>query len=50
MEEALCTRCGLCVENCPIGAIDGTGGKNSWACASYGRCGTRMAICTVGEM
>jgi epoxyqueuosine reductase QueG len=50
MEEGLCTRCGLCVENCPIGAIDGEGWKNPWACASYGCCGTCMAICPVGEI
>ena len=50
MEKELCTRCGLCVENCPIGAIDGEGWKNPWACASYGCCGTCMAICPVGEI
>ena len=46
----LCTRCGLCVENCPIGAIDGQGWKNPYACASYGCCGTCIAICPVGEV
>ena len=50
MEEELCTRCGLCVENCPIKAIDGEGWKNPFACASYGCCGTCIAICPVGEM
>jgi epoxyqueuosine reductase QueG len=50
MEEELCTRCGLCVENCPIGAIDGVGWKNPFACASYGCCSTCIAICPVGEM
>ena len=50
MEEAMCTRCGLCVKNCPLGAIDGAGWKNPFACASYGCCGTCIAICPVGEL
>jgi epoxyqueuosine reductase QueG len=49
MEEELCTHCGLCVENCPIHAIDGEGWKNPFACASYGCCSTCIAICPVGE-
>jgi epoxyqueuosine reductase QueG len=49
MAQEMCTRCGLCVENCPIGAIDGVGWKNPFACASYGCCGTCIAICPVGE-
>jgi len=49
MDDDLCTRCGLCVDNCPIGAIDGEGWKNPYACASYGCCGTCIAICPVGE-
>ena len=50
MVEEMCTRCGLCVENCPIGAIDGQGWKNPFACASYGCCGTCIAICPQGKM
>ena len=50
MEEEMCTKCGLCVENCPSGAIDGQGWKNPFACASYGCCGTCIAICPVGEI
>ena len=50
MAEELCTKCDLCVENCPIGAIDGKGWKNPFSCASYGCCGTCMAICPIGEM
>lgn len=50
MEQELCTHCGLCVESCPIGAIDGKGWKNPWACASYGCCSTCIAICPVGEL
>jgi len=50
LEEDLCTHCELCVENCPIGAIDGQGWKDPFACASYGCCGTCMAICPIGEM
>lgn len=50
MEEEMCTRCGLCVESCPIQAIDGQGWKNPFACASYGCCSTCIAICPVGEM
>ena len=49
MEEAMCDECYLCVDNCPIGAIDGEGWKNPFACASYGCCGTCLAICPVGE-
>jgi len=50
MQDEMCTQCGLCVENCPIGAIDGQGWKNPFACASYGCCSTCIAICPVGEM
>jgi epoxyqueuosine reductase QueG len=46
----LCEECRLCVENCPIGAIDGQGWKNPWACASYGCCATCLAICPVGQL
>jgi len=49
MQREMCTHCGLCVENCPIGALDGEGWKNAFACASYGCCGTCIAICPVGE-
>lgn len=50
MAKELCTRCQLCVKNCPIGALDGKGGKNPFACASYGCCGTCIAICPAGEI
>lgn len=50
MEQEMCTDCGLCVENCPIGAIDGEGWKDPYACASYGCCSTCIAICPVGEI
>jgi epoxyqueuosine reductase QueG len=50
MKEELCTRCGLCVQSCPIDAIDGMGWKNPFACASYGCCSTCIANCPVGEM
>lgn len=50
LDEELCTHCGLCVENCPIQAIDGDGWKNPHACASYGCCGTCIAICPVGQV
>ena len=49
MTEEMCTHCDLCGEACPIGAIDGKGWKNPFACASYGCCGTCMAICPVGK-
>jgi epoxyqueuosine reductase QueG len=49
LAEELCKRCGLCVKNCPIGALDGQGWKNPYACASYGCCGTCIAICPVGQ-
>lgn len=44
-----CTNCRLCVDSCPINAIDGEGWKNPYACASYGCCGTCIAICPVGN-
>ncbi len=50
MAKELCTRCRLCVDNCPIDAIDGKGWKNPFACASYGCCSTCIAICPVGEV
>ena len=50
METEMCTHCDLCVKNCPIGALDGKGWKNPFACASYGCCGTCIAICPVGEV
>ena len=50
MGKDLCDDCRLCVENCPIGAIDGEDWKNPFACASYGCCGTCIAICPVGEV
>jgi epoxyqueuosine reductase QueG len=50
MREEMCTHCHLCVDNCPIGAIDGQGWKNPYACASYGCCGTCIAICPVGRV
>ena len=50
MGEEMCDHCGLCVESCPIGAIDGKGWKNPFACASYGCCSTCIAICPVGEL
>ncbi len=50
MLEEMCTKCNLCVHNCPIGAINGKGWKNPFACASYGCCSTCIAICPVGNM
>ena len=50
MTKDMCTHCGLCVENCPIQALDEKGEKNHFACASYGCCGTCIAICPVGEI
>ncbi len=46
----LCTRCRLCVENCPIQALDGKGWKDPYACASYGCCSTCIAICPAGDI
>jgi epoxyqueuosine reductase QueG len=50
MQQDLCTHCEKCVNACPIGAIDGQGWKNAFACASYGCCSTCIAICPVGEL
>ena len=50
MEREMCAQCRLCVENCPIGAINGEGWKDPFACASYGCCSTCIAICPEGKM
>jgi epoxyqueuosine reductase QueG len=50
MDEELCLRCFTYVKNCPIHALDGEGGKNPYACASYGCCSKCIAICPVGEI
>ena len=48
LAEDVCDRCGICVDNCPVGALDGEGWKNVFQCASYGCCGTCVAICPKG--
>lgn len=50
MADEMCIKCDLCVENCPINALDGDGWKNPFACASYGCCSTCIAICPVGKV
>jgi epoxyqueuosine reductase QueG len=50
MEREMCDKCGLCVQSCPIHAIDGKGWKNPSACASYGCCSTCIAVCPVGAI
>ncbi len=49
MTEDVCTSCGLCVENCPVSALDGEGWKDVYKCSAYGCCATCIAICPVGE-
>ncbi len=41
--------CLRCVKACPSGALDGKGWKNPFLCASYGCCGTCVAICPKGQ-
>jgi epoxyqueuosine reductase QueG len=47
--EDVCTHCRLCVENCPVSALDGEGWKDVYRCPTYGCCGTCVAICPVGS-
>ena len=51
LAEDICDkeRCLRCVKACPSGALDGKGWKNPFACASYGCCGTCVAICPKGQ-
>lgn len=49
MTEELCTDCQICVESCPVHALDGQGWKNVHLCATYGCCATCQAVCLVGE-
>ena len=49
MTEELCTDCQICVESCPVRALDGQGWKDGYLCAAYGCCGTCQAVCPVGE-
>jgi epoxyqueuosine reductase QueG len=49
LAEGVCTECAVCVENCPVGALDGRGWKDVYRCPTYGCCGTCVAICPVGE-
>jgi epoxyqueuosine reductase QueG len=51
LERDVCLKedCLRCVEACPAQALDGKGGKNRFLCASYGCCGTCVAVCPVGR-
>jgi epoxyqueuosine reductase QueG len=50
IDEPLCTRCGICVESCPAGAIDTVKGRDMVSCSNFGSSGVCMAICPVGEL
>ena len=43
-----CKSCKECVKHCPSKSLDGKGWKNVFRCASYGCCGTCLAVCPVG--
>lgn len=45
-----CKSCLECVKRCPSQSLDGKGWKNVFRCASYGCCGTCLAVCPVGTM
>lgn len=49
LEEEICTKCGKCVDVCPSSALDGEGWKNVYRCATYGCCGSCIAICPIGD-
>lgn len=49
LEEEVCTKCGDCVTVCPSKALDGEGWKNVTRCATYGCCGSCLAICSIGD-
>jgi len=51
LERDVCLKenCLRCVKACPAHALDGKGWKNPFLCASYGCCGTCVAVCPVGR-
>ena len=49
LSEEICTKCGKCVDVCPSEALDGEGWKNVYRCATYGCCGSCVAICPIGN-
>ena len=44
-----CNDCKECVKRCPSKALNGKGWKNVFQCASYGCCGTCLAVCPIGK-
>lgn len=48
LDEEVCDSCMECIHACPVQALDGQGGKDSFRCEAYGCCGACQAVCRIG--